>query len=45
MPNKRRGSAEDALTRAKIALDQGRASEAEQIAKTVLDKTRGTRPP
>jgi len=38
MPNKRRGSAEDALTRAKIALDQGRASEAEQIAKTVLDK-------
>src|SRR6187431_2493536 len=38
MPYKRRGSAEDALTRAKIALDQGRASEAEQIAKTVLDK-------
>ncbi len=28
----------DALARAKVALDQGRASEAEQIARTVLDK-------
>ena len=28
----------DALARAKVALDQGRASEAEQIARTVLDR-------
>src|SRR5258706_21082 len=38
--NRPRGPAAvaDALTRAKVALDQGRASEAEQIARTVLDK-------
>jgi protein O-GlcNAc transferase len=38
--NKPRGPAaiEDALRRAKAALDQGRAAEAEQLARTVLDK-------
>src|SRR4051812_9570211 len=38
--NRPRGSAAvaDALARAKVALDQGRASDAEQIARNVLDK-------